>query len=278
MGARVLLVEADLRRPTLAAQMDLRSGPGLAEVLIDGGSLAEATQTIRMEPSSSREVGERALDVLVAGWGLPPNPAEMIESNAMTCVLSEARSAYDLVIIDTPPLTAVSDAFPLLSKVDGIIIVGRVGRNRRDVAERLHETLAEVDAPVLGVIANGFQAGRLSPYAYGYYGADEPPPATRRMPSSDAFPPAQEPPVATRNASRNGGGSGGDSANANGAGSPDADGAGSPFREGPSKRSGSRSPRPAGADSAKPSGSRAGRSSGADPPKRASSRAARSPS
>jgi len=66
------------------------------------------------------------------------------------------------------PLTAVSDAFPLLSKVDGVIIVGRVGRNRRDVAQRLHETLTGAGAPLLGVVANGFESGRLGGYGYGY--------------------------------------------------------------------------------------------------------------
>ncbi|HEY5342314.1 MAG TPA: hypothetical protein VIJ66_01460 [Solirubrobacteraceae bacterium] len=70
--------------------------------------------------------------------------------------------------LDTPPLTAVSDAFPLLGKVDGVIIVGRVGRNRRDVAQRLHETLTGACAPLLGVVANGFKSGRLGGYGYGY--------------------------------------------------------------------------------------------------------------
>ena len=73
-------------------------------------------------------------------------------------------------MIDTPPLTAVSDAFPLLRKVDGVIIVGRVGRNRRDVAERLHQTLAGAGAPLLGVIANGFKSRRGSHAVdYDYY-------------------------------------------------------------------------------------------------------------
>ena len=109
-----------------------------------------------------------ALDVLVAGAALPPNPGELIESHAMESLLERAKSTYDLVVIDTPPLTAVSDAFPLLGKVDGVIIVGRVGRNRRDVAERLHETLTGAGAPLLGVVANGFKSGRLGSYGYGY--------------------------------------------------------------------------------------------------------------
>ena len=103
-----------------------------------------------------------------AGASLPPNPGELIESHAMETLLEQAKSAYDLVVVDTPPLTAVSDAFPLLGKVDGVIIVGRVGRNRRDVAQRLHETLMGAGAPLLGVVANGFKPGRLGGYGYGY--------------------------------------------------------------------------------------------------------------
>ena len=119
--------------------------------------------------------------MLVAGAALPPNPGELIESHAMEALLEQAKSTYDLVVIDTPPLTAVSDAFPLLRKVDGVVIVGRVGRNRRDVAERLHETLAGAGAPLLGVVANGFKAGRLGSYGYAYdyayAGAERPPTA-----------------------------------------------------------------------------------------------------
>src|SRR5207244_9220554 len=110
-------------------------------------------------------------DVLAAGVPLPPNPAKLIESHAMAGVLEEARSTYDLVVIDTPPLAAVSDAFPLLRKVDGVIIVGRGGRNRRDVAERLHETLTGAGAPLLGVVANGFKVDRPRSYDYAYSSA-----------------------------------------------------------------------------------------------------------
>jgi len=86
----------------------------------------------------------------------------------MGTVLENAKSAYDLVVIDTRPLTAVSDAFPLQRKVDGVIVVGRVGRNRPDVAERLHGTLTSAGAPLLGVIANGLKPGRLGSHAHGY--------------------------------------------------------------------------------------------------------------
>ena len=74
-------------------------------------------------------------------------------------------------MIDTPPLTVVSDAFPLLRKVDGVVIVGWVGHSRRDVAERLHQVLASSGAPLLGVIANGSKSG--GPGAYAYAGGDK---------------------------------------------------------------------------------------------------------
>jgi succinoglycan biosynthesis transport protein ExoP len=125
--------------------------------------------------------------VLVAGAALPPNPGELIESRAMETLLERAKATYDLVVIDTPPLTAVSDAFPLLKKVDGVVIVGRVGRNRRDVAERLHETLTGAGAPLLGVIANGFKAGRRGGYGYGY-GYDYAPTKSGQPSSESASP------------------------------------------------------------------------------------------
>jgi Mrp family chromosome partitioning ATPase len=110
----------------------------------------------------------RTLDVLAAGAVPPPNPGELIESHAMTGLLEQAKSMYDLVVIDTPPLAAISDAFSLLRKVDGVVIVGRVGRNRRDVAQRLHETLAGAGAPLLGVIANGLKPRGSDSYSYSY--------------------------------------------------------------------------------------------------------------
>jgi capsular exopolysaccharide synthesis family protein len=168
MGSRVLLLEADLRRPTIAQQLDLPTGPGISDVLIGSVALGEAIQSVDLESPSGGGTSVRALDVLVAGAALPPNPGELIESHAMERLLEQAKSTYDLIVIDTPPLTAVSDAFPLLRKVDGVVIVGRVGRNRRDVAERLHETLTGAGAPLLGVIANGFKSGGRGSYGYAY--------------------------------------------------------------------------------------------------------------
>jgi capsular exopolysaccharide synthesis family protein len=194
MGSRVLLVEVDLRRPTIAQQLNISTGPGLTDVLIGALSLNEATQSIDLGLPPDEGSKGRAFEVLVAGATLPPNPAELIESHTMEELLQQARIKYDLVVVDTPPLTAVSDAFPLLQKADGVIIVGRVGRNRRDIAERLHETLSGAGAPLLGVVANGFKPGRQGAYSYTYDYAPTTP-AQQTSPSSVNGGPSSEIPA-----------------------------------------------------------------------------------
>jgi succinoglycan biosynthesis transport protein ExoP len=165
LGSSVLLLEADLRHPTLAQQLDIRSGPGLADVLIGAIPMDEATQSVALDASPGQGAKGRTLDVLAAGAVPPPNAGELLESHAMGAVLGQAKSAYDFVVIDTPPLTAVSDAFPLLAEVDGVVIVGWVGRSRRDAAERLHQVLVNSGAPVLGAIANGSKSDGPRSYA-----------------------------------------------------------------------------------------------------------------
>lgn len=151
MGSRVLLIEADLRKPTLTRQLQINAGPGLPALLSGSASMSQATQSI---PLDQHHPEQRTLDILTAGETPPPNPGEMLESHAMEAVLEQAKSIYDLVIIDTPPLTAVSDAFPLLRKVDGVIITGWIGRTQRENTQRLYQTLNASHAPLLGVIAN----------------------------------------------------------------------------------------------------------------------------
>ena len=182
VGSRVLLVEADLRRPTVAEQLAVALKPGLAEALLDGGSLAGSVQHVELPAQG----GDQAvLDVLVAGGVLPPNPPQVIESRSMRALLEQARQEYDLVVIDTPPLLLVPDAFPLLAGSDGVLVVSRLGRNGKDMATRLRDSLQGSDAPVLGVVANG--VGR-SHDSYGY-DADY---ANRRADASDAEPDASD--------------------------------------------------------------------------------------
>ncbi len=153
-GSRVLLVECDLRRPAVARQFGVEPSRGISNVLIDGLPLEEAVQRVDLPHPDN---GQIPLDVLAAGGVLPPNPAQVIESYAMASLLLRAKEAYDLVLIDAPPLAAVSDAFPLLSQMDGVVVVSRLGRARRDVAARLHQTLASASAPLIGIVANDYR-------------------------------------------------------------------------------------------------------------------------
>ncbi|HME03861.1 MAG TPA: polysaccharide biosynthesis tyrosine autokinase [Solirubrobacteraceae bacterium] len=174
MGSRVLLLEADLRQPTIAEELGAQPGPGLTDVLIGSVPLDQATQTVEVDVPSAGDPAGRAMHVLVAGNVLPPNPGELIESAAMASLLEQAERTYDLVILDTPPLTSVSDAFSLLGKVDGVVIVSSVGHCRRDAARSLREILEGAGAPVLGVIANRVKDQRRSPYGSAYLPAKLP--------------------------------------------------------------------------------------------------------
>jgi succinoglycan biosynthesis transport protein ExoP len=171
-GERVLLIEADLHRPMLAERLGLRPFPGLSEALISAEDVADAVQTVSVvsDPGDQGVVGD-SFSVLVAG-APPPNPAELIESQAMVELLSWAASYYDLVLIDTPPLSAVPDVIPLVTLVHGVVLVCRLGKSTRDGVTRMKRDLASLQAKVLGLVANGVE-GRDSEYGYGYYASSE---------------------------------------------------------------------------------------------------------
>jgi receptor protein-tyrosine kinase len=172
-GTKTLLLESDMRRPDLARHYRLRPGPGLSEVLTGGASPVESVQSVPIATRVNSTRSQVSLDVLVSGH-LPPNPAELLESRAMGDLLAWASEHYGLVVIDTVPLAVVSDAMPLLRRVDGIVLVSQVGKNTRDSAIFLRERLEGVGAPVLGVVANEVRTkptGRYG-YGYGYRGTD----------------------------------------------------------------------------------------------------------
>ena len=146
-------------------QLGIESGPGLAGVLAGAIPIDETIRSVALQALGSEETSGYQLDVLAAGTMLPANPGELVESQEMAAVLERARATYDFIVIDTPPLTAVSDAFPLLAAVDGVVVVGWVGRSKREAAERLNSVLTRSGATLLGVIANGSDAG--APGAYG---------------------------------------------------------------------------------------------------------------
>ncbi|HEX5763370.1 MAG TPA: polysaccharide biosynthesis tyrosine autokinase [Solirubrobacterales bacterium] len=157
-GKSVLLIESDLRQPTLFREgEDDRSSSGLSVVLAGIESLDDAMTEVPAAPGSPAKV-----HVLPAG-PLPPNSAELLESEAMTQLLEEAQSRFDLVLIDTPP-TLVADAIPLMPQVSGVLVVARLGVSRFDAAETLRDLLSHIGVSPLGVVLND-----TSPRRDGYY-------------------------------------------------------------------------------------------------------------
>ncbi|GEK78809.1 polysaccharide biosynthesis tyrosine autokinase [Agrococcus baldri] len=152
VGSRVLLVEADLRRPTIAQMTGIEGAIGLTTVLVGDATLAEAAQVW----------GNERLHVLPSG-PKPPNAGHLLTSARLRAIIDQARAEYEYVIIDTPPVVAVSDALWLAPAVDAAILVARADRTRRDALRRAITAMDGSPAPVLGVVLNGVALAR-SPY------------------------------------------------------------------------------------------------------------------
>jgi receptor protein-tyrosine kinase len=167
-SAKVVLVETDLRNSSIGQQHGLAMGPGLSSVLTHQAELDDVIQSKPISVQSNGSGGPQpSMDVIVAG-GHPPNPAELIESEALRSVLERLGERYDLVVVDTAPVGVVADAFPLMREVDGVIVVARMGETTRDHATHLSDQLRRMEAPLLGVVANGIKVKR-GRYGYGYY-------------------------------------------------------------------------------------------------------------
>jgi polysaccharide biosynthesis transport protein len=168
VGKKVLLIEADLRRPRLADQLGIGATEGLATFLADRSKpLAEVAHRVPVvHRKNGAGGGALTMDVVVAGR-VPENPSELIDSDRMRQLITEAERDYDLVVIDTAPASLVADAIPLMSEATAVVIVSRVGKIRSDEAGSLREQLERIDAPSFGLVAN-FSAGP-GKYEYGYY-------------------------------------------------------------------------------------------------------------
>jgi receptor protein-tyrosine kinase len=173
-GKRTLLIEADLRRPSLARWAHETTPGGLSGLLSGQTQLEDIVETLTSGDASGTRI--QTIDVLFAG-PLPPNPDELIDSKRMRELIATAERTYDLVVIDTPPTSVVSDAIPLVKEVSGVLVVARLGRTNKDAAARLASQLENLDARVLGVVVNGVKVRRGSGYEYGYgygYGSEAP--------------------------------------------------------------------------------------------------------
>jgi len=161
-GNRVILVDCDLRRPSMNTIFDHSRSPGVTEVLAGDVSLAEALHITDIENIS-----------LLSAGTIPPNPAELLCSDRMRDLLAGLRETYDIVIIDAPPVIPVTDA-PLLSAfTDMVVVVIESGRIPARAAQRMKELLMSVQAPVAGFVINDRTAIFSDTYSYygkGYYG------------------------------------------------------------------------------------------------------------
>jgi capsular exopolysaccharide synthesis family protein len=164
-GKRVLLIEADLRRPRISSYLGLENALGLTNVLAGQMSVDEALQ----------DWGTDGLKVLSSG-SIPPNPSELLGSRAMAEFVRAMRERFDLIVLDTPPLGPVTDAAIASSVVDGVVLVVRAAKTHLHGVDSSMESLAAVDARVLGTVLSmvpGTRSAerRYASYSYGY--ADE---------------------------------------------------------------------------------------------------------
>lgn len=178
-GERVLLVEADLRRPTLAPALGLPPGPGLSDVLAGRADVAAATH----------RSGVDGLVVLPAGT-VPPNPAELLGSRRMADVVASVRTSVDTVLLDSPPLLPVTDAALASTLADGVLVVVAWGRTRQGEVREAVGMLEQVGARVLGGVLNGRRRTRSERRRHASYAT---PPTPSSLPPVTAAAPVGQP-------------------------------------------------------------------------------------
>ncbi|MFC0296520.1 CpsD/CapB family tyrosine-protein kinase [Geobacillus jurassicus] len=157
-GKKVLLVDADLRKPTVDYTFRLNNYAGLTSVLTSASSLSSTLQGTAVEN----------LTVLTAG-PIPPNPAELLSSRIMDRLLHELQEMYDLVLFDTPPVLAVTDAQILANKCDGTVLVVASGKTEIAAAAKAKELLEAANAKLVGVVLNQRKQRDGSGYYYYQY-------------------------------------------------------------------------------------------------------------
>ncbi len=167
---KTVLVDADLRKPVQHNVFGHPRGPGLSEFLI--GQVTDLESIIH-------DTKVENLSIITAG-GLPPNPSELLGSEAMSKLVDRLEQEYDMVLFDSPPIVAVTDASMISSELDAIALVVKAGQTERSAVDRALDTVKNVKAPLIGAILNGASQESLGgKYAYYYsyynyyYSADE---------------------------------------------------------------------------------------------------------
>ena len=157
MNLKVLLIDADLRKPKVNQFFNFDNTPGLTNFL---GHMSEVETIIHKTDYEN-------FSVICAGV-VVPNPSELLASDGMVEFLKEMENQYDYIIIDTPPLNVVVDALPLIKLSDGVILVVREGSSTYPELNKTIKSLEMVDAKILGIILNGTKITNKESYRYRY--------------------------------------------------------------------------------------------------------------
>ena len=158
LGAKVLIIDCDLRRPTVHKQLDVSCAQGLSNYLTTNCDIDTVIQKLSI-PNLS----------LIPCGSIPPNPAELLSSSKMKATLDLLRSRYDHIILDSPPVVNVTDPIILSTIVDGTIFVVRSGSTTRDVVKRAKQELLNVNSRIFGVVLNNVNLHKEGHDAYSYY-------------------------------------------------------------------------------------------------------------
>ncbi len=156
-GRNVLLIDADFRRPRIAKLFNIDSDNGMATAVAGGCELDDAIHQSPIPYLSVMPGGKR-----------PSNPAELLSSQRFADLMDALREKFDMIIVDTPPLLAVSDPSAVAAVVDGVVLTMRLRRNVKPLVSRATKVLESVDANILGIVINGVSQEAGYGYAYGY--------------------------------------------------------------------------------------------------------------
>jgi succinoglycan biosynthesis transport protein ExoP len=156
--SRVLLIDADLRRPNIHHRFGLNGKVGLTTLLSGTTKLEETLQRVPEAPN---------LDILSSG-PIPPFPTEMLSSEAMHDLLKQCGEIYTYIVIDSPPILSVTDGVVLAREADAVVMVVRHGKSSKHVVRRARDLLLRAGAPITGILLNAVDMN--SPEYYGYYG------------------------------------------------------------------------------------------------------------
>ena len=159
---KVIIVDCDLRRPTMHKKFNISNEAGLTELLLR-----------RKEVTDCIQVHSDNLDIITSGK-VPPNPSELLGSDHMKKLLIELKERYEYIIIDTPPVLAVADAQILAANTDGVVFVVKSLETKREEIVQAKASLDKVNAPIVGSVLNAVDSkkGKYK-YDYEYYGEDK---------------------------------------------------------------------------------------------------------